>query len=434
DKLTFEIRQYEIANSVTVLGPGGISFSGTNLTVDAPNAGAEVRFLDIQGSSTARDLGLRFVPAADFDAVTQNGDAVNPRLTAATPISALAALTTPLDSIRLGLNAQSFDIDLSTATTIGDVAVAIEGAAEGLRVEIDSDTNGINVFNELSGTAQRALTITDVPSTNNSATALGIRSLNTATQISDFNFGDGVTVLSGNPDPTFNVDFEIVLPPVDTAPPGTPSTTIPIDLSPADMATVGTLLAAVNTQIDAALTTAGRPTTDLTAGLATGTSGLALIQDATITTPSSVDRRNNSTAADQLGFLNSTFDSTSNSLIAEDRSAVRVDSVFTHLLDLKEALETNDTLGIEVAARRLEVAIDDVTEQRAVIGGFDRRAQNEIRRAEDNAVVDAEVRSQIADLDFAEAAARFSQLQTQLEAGLRVTSLGSSLSLLDFLG
>lgn len=48
-------------------------------------------------------------------------------------------------------------------------------------------------------------------------------------------------------------------------------------------------------------------------------------------------------------------------------------------------------------------------------------------------MVDLQVLSSLQDVDYAEAATRFSLLQTQLEAGLRVTATQGSVSLLDFL-
>jgi flagellin-like hook-associated protein FlgL len=44
------------------------------------------------------------------------------------------------------------------------------------------------------------------------------------------------------------------------------------------------------------------------------------------------------------------------------------------------------------------------------------------------------LRSQIQDLDYTEAAIRFSMLQQQLQAGLTTASRLANLSLLDFLG
>jgi flagellin-like hook-associated protein FlgL len=55
-------------------------------------------------------------------------------------------------------------------------------------------------------------------------------------------------------------------------------------------------------------------------------------------------------------------------------------------------------------------------------------------RQEDQITFDETVRSRLQDLDFAEASVRFSQLTTQLQAGLATAAQSQSRTLLDFLG
>ncbi|MEM7519050.1 MAG: flagellin, partial [Planctomycetota bacterium] len=156
-------------------------------------------------------------------------------------------------------------------------------------------------------------------------------------------------------------------------------------------------------------------------------------QDAAIGGPISVAQRHNSLAAEQLGLLDGTFDTANNRWIGEDRGAARAESVFTTLLDLERALQADDDFGMQLATEKLKASIDGVAQTRALMGGFAQRARNETARQEDKTVIDQELRAGLQDLDFAEAASRFSLLQTQLEAGLRVTSLGNQLTLLNFL-
>ena len=54
-------------------------------------------------------------------------------------------------------------------------------------------------------------------------------------------------------------------------------------------------------------------------------------------------------------------------------------------------------------------------------------------REEDLIIQDKSLRSEIQDLDYASASARFASLQQQLEAGLSVAARSTSLSILDFL-
>jgi flagellin-like hook-associated protein FlgL len=69
-----------------------------------------------------------------------------------------------------------------------------------------------------------------------------------------------------------------------------------------------------------------------------------------------------------------------------------------------------------------------------VVGGYGQLIESASQREAERAVMDETVRSQLRDIDFTEAASRFTLLQTQLEAGLRTTAMASQRSLLDFLG
>ncbi|MCZ6444881.1 MAG: flagellin, partial [Planctomycetota bacterium] len=144
----------------------------------------------------------------------------------------------------------------------------------------------------------------------------------------------------------------------------------------------------------------------------------------------SVTAQNTSFAAEDLGILGST---TSAIFSGEDRATVAVDSIFTHLMDLRDALMADDERGISLAVERLEPDIAQLTKARAEAGVRSRRITDSISREEDLRIQDMSLRSQVQDLDFTEAAIRFATLQTQLEAGLRTAAQLQQLSLIDFL-
>jgi len=147
-----------------------------------------------------------------------------------------------------------------------------------------------------------------------------------------------------------------------------------------------------------------------------------------------VEPANNSPAAEQLGLLRGRYDATSATLIGEDRAKVRVDSLFTHLLDLRDSLTTNNVSGIGLAGTGVDVTIGEIAELRGVVGGHAQRIESATGRENDRATLDETIRSGLRDADYTQAATRYSLLQTQLEAGLRVTAMASQRSLLDFLG
>lgn len=433
-RITNAIRDYETANGVTVLGAGGVSFSGGSLTVDVAAGANSLAFFDLDTGTSAQDLGLasEASPFA-FSPTSGTGLDTAPKLTWRTPVSALSGLSGPLGSVRISNGSGSAVVDLSNAATLEDIKNAIESARLAVRVRINDAGTGLDVLNELSAGEAGAMSISEVAGSNLTASRLGIRTLSQETLLTDFNSGRGVRVVDGTvdpttglPDPSKDVDFTITLG-------NAARTQIDIDLRPQDMASVQTLLDRINGQAAAALTAAGLPTTALTAGLSGTANGIQLAQDNTFSDAISIDARNNSPAAEQLGFLNAEYSASSATLTAQDRAKVRVDGLFSDLIDLKNSLEANDTLGIGFADQSLVRSAELLAISRGAVGGFAQRAATASDHEEDRNMVDLQVLSSLQDVDYAEAATRFSLLQTQLEAGLRVTATQGSVSLLDFL-
>jgi flagellar hook-associated protein 3 FlgL len=427
DRITASIRDYETANSVTILGAGGVSFSGGSLRIDvaAGPPDPELEFFDISTGITAQDLGLTTAP---FSATSALGADLGPRLTWTTPISALAGLTGPLGQIRVKSLGQSRTVDLSSAQTLEDVKNLIESTGVGLRVEINAAGDGINILNEVAAGIAQALSIEEIAGNGLTATRLGIRSLSGETRIADFNDGRGVQIvtggadpISGQPDPTRDVDFEINL---------GDGTTFTVDLRPQDMTTVQSVIDRINQQAaDAGIAV---PAT-FEARLSDGPNGFVLAQDPSFTGAITVSGENNSLAADQLGLSNLTSDG-AGAYRSEDRARVRVDNLFTQLIDLRDALLNNDTIGITLAGERLEAATDRIAQTRATVGSYAQRVEDGTRQLEDQDLMDEKSRSTLRDLDYTEAAVRLNLLQMQLQAGYQVTSQSFSRSLLDFLG
>ncbi|GJM17892.1 MAG: hypothetical protein DHS20C14_01050 [Phycisphaeraceae bacterium] len=431
DSLTAAIQDYEFTSGDTVLDTGGVSISGGALSIDVV-AGGSLQFADLEGGSTGADLGVVFDPAAPFDELTTTAGAeLDAKLTWTTEIASLRGLAGPLGQVRLNNNGQAFTVDLSGATTLADLRSAFEQGGTQVSVEINGTGTGINIVTRLSGTDERSLSIAEIDDgAGRTAEALGVRSFSRDTLLSDFNDGRGVSVVSGRVDqdgaldPALNTDFTITL---------GDGFEIDIDLSPSDLTDVGAIIDAINTQADAQLTAAARPTTDFAASLTDDDNGIFFTQTA-VPDPISVERKNNSPAADDLGLLDGTTLTGGLEFRGEDRAKVRVDNLFTALMDLAKALRTDDTVGIQFASGRMQEMVDRLTEQRALVGGFARQVDNETLREEDRTVLDTTTRSQLRDTNFAEASTQFSLLQTQLQASLLVTSQANSLSLLDFIG
>lgn len=442
NRITTAVRAYETTNSVTVLGPGGVGVSGPSLSFDMA-AGATLTFGETANGITAADLGLTGI---SFATGTTLGAGLDPMLRMSTRLADIPALTLPLGTIRVKLT-QGFasagpasgtvirDIDLSTADTIDDIRSLLESANLGVRVQIGESGRSLDILNEISGPS---LSIEETAGNGLTASQLGIRTLDWSTLMSEFNDGRGVRIVHGStnpttglPDPARDVDFRITL--------GN-GQAFDVDLRPQDMTNVQTVIQRINDQFNTAI---GQPPINgsapaLAAGqfiarLTDGPNGIALTQ----TIPGgaiTVQKRNNSDAADDLGLSSGSWDPLSATLIAQDRAAIRVDNLFTHLIDLAAALRTNDNAGIAFAGGQIQKAADRLSVAQALTGSASQRVdQLKVQLTEQN-TLDEQLRTQLEDVDYYEAISRFNLLQTQLEASLRASAqIASTRTLLDFL-
>jgi flagellin-like hook-associated protein FlgL len=442
DKLTSAIRELETEEEVTILGPGGVSFGTEGLRIDvAPPANVgdpqpTLTFFDIGDGSTGRDLGIVTSPSSAFTSINTAGGSLVPKLTMRSRIDGLGAVTGDLGRIRIENAGRFAIVDLEGAETVEDIKNRIESAGLGLRVSINADATGIDVLNDVSAGSKNSLSISEI-SGNNTATMLGIRTFSGSTRIADFNFGRGVQVvhnvadpITGQPSASLNADMRIVLG-------NAGGTTIDIDLSPQDLSTVDNVLSVINAQISNALDAAGMPSGSLVARLASDGNGITLDRSGapagTFSEPLRVEARNNSGAAEQLGLLFGSWNDTTQSLQGEDRARVRVDGLFSDLIDLREGLLTNTPLNIGLAGSSLDATGELLAESRGLVGSYQQRIDAADEREQDRSLLDETTRSQLRDLDFTTAATKLTALQTQLQATLRSTATVQQLSLLDYL-
>jgi flagellin-like hook-associated protein FlgL len=405
DALEAEIQLIDPAFTAAI-SAGGNSFELS------PGLGFPVTITDLTGGSTAADLGLDMTFPAG---ATTAGNDVAPQVTEQTLVADLNGVAAPLGMIRLENAGQIRDLDLSGAVTVQDIINAVEGLDLGIRVEIAESGDRLNFINELSG---GRMSIGEVAG-GTTATALGVRTLATWTRLEDFNDGLGIQIRSGSvdpvtglPDPSADLDFRIT---------AKDATVVEVDLAGAE--TVQDVLDAINN----AATIAGIP---VSADLAADGNGIRIF-DATVGAGDlAVEALNGSFAAEDLGIVGSTSGAI---LIGDDRATVAVESVFTHLITLRDALLTDDERGITLAASKFEADISRLAEARANVGVRSRRVSDAVDREEDLRIQDMALRSQVQDLDYTEASLRFTTLQQQLQAGLLTAQQVTSLSLLDFL-
>lgn len=386
--------------------------SGDRLAI-TPSAGNTVVIRDSNSMTTAGDLGLAGTYAGG---ATTTGLDLNPKITELTALTSLSGMTLPLGEIVIRNGGQARRFDLATFDTVQDFQNAVAASGIGVRVEISDDATRLNVRNELSGAS---MSVEELSGTT--ATELGIRSFAGSTLLADFNDGRGVRqadgaidATTGLPDPAADRDMRITL---------KDGRTFEVEID-GDL-TVEDVLDSINN----AAAAAGITPVEFTAALASTGNGIE-ITDTTVGTTTRIEDINNSNTATDLGIAGTTNTAT---LSGSDRATVAVDSVFAHLMSLREALLANDERGIEFATEKLEADLGRATEARADVGVRSRRLAEATAREEELGIQDMALRSSIQDLDFTAAATRFASLQQQLEAGLAGASRAVNLSLLDFL-
>ncbi len=390
------------------LGAGSLTVAGDGFTLTA-GAGQTVTLADVGAGKVAADLGLELTAASG---AVVGGD-VDPRITELTAIASLGATVDWLSGLKITQGGVTKVADFSSATTVQDLVNTVEQLELGLRLEIDPDGKSLNIFSDVSGVD---LSIGENAG-GTTATDLGLRTYGLATNLEDFRFGLGIEPKSGG------ADFRVQL-----------HSGGSFDVDADGLGTVADLIAAITAAAAGAGLSVGAPGdagTDLNVGLASDGNGLRLEDGTAGGSDFRVLGVNASSVAAQLGIeVNAGAGS---GITGEDRAQVRVESVFTHLLALHDALATNSEAGILVAGDGIESDIDQVTRARGDVGARTRRVEQQEERSEDLEILEKSLLSDLRDADLTEVVTRFQQLQQQVQAALTVGAQNLQLSFLDYL-
>lgn len=357
---------------------------------------------DSSSGAIASDLGVR-TPDPTSDAI--NGIALTPNVTRLTPVEDLnAGVGIDLEGgLIISNGPRTATLDFSDAETVQDIINTINNAGVGVLARINDAKNGIDVFNQMSGTS---LSIGENGGTT--AADLGIRTFDSATPLSSLNFGHGVTTMEGKD------DLRI------TAKDGS---TVDVDLDSAE--SVGDVITLIN---DAA-TAAG---VSITAAFAETGNGIQITDDTGGTGDLAVTGLNLSAAAMDLG-INQRVTGDETVLTGEDVNPTRTEGILSALIDLENALRRDDTQGISLAGERIDELSHEVTRTHGIIGARAQAMTAKRIQASDAAVTAEIMLSEVQDVDYAEAITRLQASVTQLQASLQTGSTLLSLSLLDFL-
>ena len=382
---------------------GSLALSGTGYALTA-NAGHTITVADIGSGQTAADLGIDL----SANGATANGADVNRKLTELTELSDLGTGVDFASGLTITQGDQTKTADFSSANNIQDLQNVIDQLNFGLRLNINDNGDGLNLVSEVSG-----VELSVGENGGSTANDLGLRNFGLNTRLSDFRHGLGVENIQGEDDFTIQTHD------------GT-SFSVNID---GDQ-TVGDVINTINSAATAAGLTVGAGN-DLVVGLAGSGNGFRFIDNTAGGSDFKVQNTGQSLAATHLGIHQNIGGS--NTLSGDDKATVKVDGVFTHMIELRDALANNDELGITLAGDRLEDDLNNVAKAQAQVGVDAQRVQQQRTRADEQRIAEKNMLSQIQDAELTEVITRFTQLQTQLQASLRAGAQNMQLSLLDFL-
>ncbi|MBL4700888.1 MAG: hypothetical protein JKX85_06490 [Phycisphaeraceae bacterium] len=400
-----------IQNAMDAIDPTAgqiaISDQGFNLTAFA---GQNVSLSDFPGGVVASDLGIDLAASNNQ---TVNGADVQVNLTMMTSLTALGSGTDWNSGLKITQGQITKIADFSTAQTVQDLMNVIDGLHLGLRMQINDQGTGLDMITEISGIN---LSIGENAG-GTTATDLGLRTFSNSSVLANFNNGIGVGRSEGEDDIAMGLHD---------------GSTFNINLDGA--ATIDDVIAAFTQAATVAGLTLGQPgdlSSDLNIGFNADGNGLR-IEDNTIGTEDfKVQSLNQSLAAVDLGIAVNAGNQSE--IVGEDTAPVEVDSIFTHLINLKEKLLQNDSRGISVAASKIDGDSDSVTRVRATIGVRTQRAQEALDRSTELGISETSLLSELQGGDLTELILKFQNLQFQLQASLSVGAQNLQLSLLDFL-
>jgi flagellin-like hook-associated protein FlgL len=378
----------------------GLSADGRSLELTSVNPGETLAITETGHGTVAHDLGL-YTPVAQVGPI--NGGDLKPKISLYTPVSSLNGGTgIDLTSGLIITNGENtVTVDFSSSQTMQDVINAINTSGTNVRAQINSSQNGIDIVSTVSGTK---LTIGENGGTT--AEDLGIRTLRAETKLSTLNGGLGVNTVDG-------ADFRI------TASNGS---TLDVDVSSA------TTMQNVIDLINAQATANG---VAVTASIATVGNGIVLTDNTGGAGDFKVERMNLSNAAEDLGILQTV--TAGNSITGEDVNATQEESIFTYLINLREALKANDVQGMEQAAQKIEAYTKQLEEYQGKLGYMARGLEMRSSRTEDAVLSTKTLLSSLKDLDYSEAIVKFQTLQTTLQANMQLSSQLMKTSLLDYI-
>lgn len=361
-------------------------------------SGANLSILDVNGGTTASDLGI---VGTGMGPVALGGD-FDPMVMPMTPLNELVGGNgVDMTGFTITNGDVSANIDLTGATTVEDLLNAINSSGTNAMARLSEDGRSIQILSTLAGAG---LFIEENGGTT--AADLGFLLSPNDTPIDRLHQGAGLGTAAGP-------DFRI------TAADGT---SFEVDISTA--LTVGDVVELVNNHPDNGGAVTAQALGDPLRLQVNDTSGVGgdLV----------IDPLSGSFGASSLG-IDGTHSTGSVDGADLAPGGVRLDSVFDGFALLYQGLSTNSERTITEAMDALDRAETRVLQARATIGGRVRRLEISERRTEIETFEFRELMSQEGDTDIAEAVLEYQRHEFVYQASLQTSAGLLQNTILDFL-
>ena len=309
---------------------------------------------------------------------------------------------------------QTYNIDLSSAKTAEDALNLLNGSPAGVLAQINAAGNGIDVRSRVSG---GDFSIGE--NGGQTATQLGLRTFTSATLLTSLNHGVGVHENLG-------ADFTIQR---------KDGSKLTYDV--AGLKTVGDVLNLINNDPNNQ-----NPVNKVTAQLATNGNGIELVtSDPSNTAQFSVSKVSNSQAAEDLGLIpigkNISTASVAGvgqeTITGRDVNPSTVGGIFDSLLRARQALTTNNSVGLQFSLSQLETSTTQLQFTQAEVGSR-QQSLDALQTRQDSQTI--ELKSSLSneiDTDVAQASIDLQGKQASFAASLKVAAVISQLTLLNYL-
>ncbi|MBX3421296.1 MAG: hypothetical protein KF752_07035 [Pirellulaceae bacterium] len=407
----------DVIQRINQLSLGGRQVQATllshSLEIDFQDGlGGVLRIEDVGSGAMASDLGINNLDSNQSSPV--QGSDLNVILTPTTRLWQLfgGAGLQPGESLRITQAGTNYVVNTNGMNTVEDLLNRLERTGARIKASIDSSGRYLVVQSTESGSD---FSIGENGGTL--ATSLGLRSMTLDTPVSSLNHGAGIGINASGDDLIFTRNN---------------GTQMRVNLT--GVQTIGDVITRINE--NAANFNVGL---QITASLETVGNGIRL------TSPSgtqqiSVTNAAGSTAAIGLGWATKdsvtsegTTTGTNSVIHGRDVATVQVDGIYSSILSLRKAIDSNDPQAVLSLWPALERDLDRLSVARGLVGARQQSIENRLDKSAQQQLKLKEMESDYRDADLASVISELAQRQAAMQASLQLMGQTGRLSLFDFL-